>query len=308
MLLGAEDLFAYGFGNSITFPFSVGASTVLFPDRPEAPLLFDCIERFKPTLLFGVPTLFNALLSDPRAKSANLSSVRLCISAAEALSQELFDGWKTQFGLEIMEGLGSTEVLHIYLSNTPEKKKTGSAGRRVPGYEVKLTTPEGEAVQRGDGGVMWVRGGSNAPFYWNRPDKTSETMRGGWIWTGDRLIEDEEGFFTFAGRVDDLIKVSGQWVYPLEIELALFEHPAVKECAVLGMEMPDRRMTLKAFVAVEEGIVAGADLSAELKAYVKSKLLPFKYPRIIQYVDSLPKTGSDKVDRQELKKLGLASD
>ena len=298
--------FAYGFGNSISFPFSVGASSVLLPGRPEAGAVFDCVERFSPTLFFGLPTLYNALLNHPRAANADFSSVRLCMSAAEVLSQDLFDGWKARFGLEIMEGLGSTEVLHIYLSNTIERKKVGSAGKRVPGYEIKLTTPEGAIVTRGDGGVMWVRGGSSAPLYWNRADKTAETMRGEWIWTGDRLVEDEDGFYTFAGRVDDLIKVSGQWVYPLEIELALFEHPSVKECAVLGMEMADRRMTLKAFVVAEDGVAADEALSADLKAFVKSKLLPFKYPRVLQYLDALPKTGTGKIDRQELKtKYGI---
>ena len=274
---------------------------MLLPGRPEAGAVFDCVERFRPTLFFGLPTLYNALLNHPRAADADLSSVRLCMSAAEVLSQELFDGWKARFGHEIMEGLGSTEVLHIYLSNTIEKKKVGAAGKRVPGYEIKLTTPEGDVVTRGDGGVMWVRGGSSAPLYWNRPEKTVETMRGEWIWTGDRLVEDEDGFYTFAGRVDDLIKVSGQWVYPLEIELALFEHPSVKECAVLGLEMADRRMTLKAFVVVEDGVTADEALSADLKVFVKSKLLPFKYPRVFQYLDSLPKTGTGKIDRQGLK-------
>lgn len=297
--------FAYGFGNSITFPFSVGAASVLHPGRPEAGPVFDCVGRFRPTLFFGLPTLYNALIGHARADSADFSSVRLCLSAAEVLSQELFDAWKERFGHEIVEGLGSTEVLHIYLSNTPDAKKVGSAGRRVPGYEIRLTDPEGNPVPRGEGGVMWVRGGSSAPCYWNRPDKTAETMRDGWIWTGDRLVEDENGFFTFAGRVDDLIKVSGQWVYPLEIELALFEHPSVKECAVLGMEMPDRRMTLKAFIVAEDGVEPGEALSAELKAFVKQRLLPHKYPRLVQYLDALPKTGTDKIDRQKLKALGL---
>lgn len=297
--------FAYGFGNSFTFPFSVGASSVLHAGRPEAAAVFDCIETFKPTLFFGLPTLYNALLSHPRASTADLSSVRLCLSAAEVLSQELFDDWKGRFGLEIMEGLGSTEVLHIYLSNTVDKKKIGSAGKRVPGYEIRLTYPDGEPVKRGESGVMWVRGDSNAPAYWNQPDKTAQTMRDGWIWTGDLLVEDEDGFYTFSGRVDDLIKVSGQWVYPLEIELTLFEHEAVLECAVLGIELPDRRMTLKAFVVLEDGHGPSPEMTLELQNYVKNKLLPYKYPRHVEYLDVLPKTGTDKIDRQELKKRGI---
>lgn len=292
--------FAYGFGNSITFPFSVGASAVLYPGRPEAAPVFDCVEHYRPTLFFGLPTLYNALIAHPRAETADFSSVRLCLSAAEVLAEELFQAWRARFGLEILEGLGSTEVLHIYVSNTPNNKKVGTAGMPVPGYEIKLTTPDGDLVSPGEGGVMWVRGGSSSPSYWNRPEKTAETMRDGWIWTGDRLIEDREGFFTFAGRVDDLIKVSGQWVYPLEIELTLFEHECVRECAVIAMEMPDRRMTLKAFVVVEDGVTGDDRLSEELKIFVKSKLLPFKYPRIVEYFVELPKTGTGKIDRQAL--------
>jgi benzoate-CoA ligase family protein len=300
--------FAYGFGNSITFPFSVGASTVLLAGRPEPGAVLDMIERFKPTLFFGLPTLYNALLHHPGIGSADLSSVRLCLSAAEVLSQDIFSDWRRRFGLEIVEGLGSTEVLHIYLSNTGEQKKTGTAGKRVPGYEIRLTTPEGEPVAQGEEGVMWVRGHSNAPCYWNRPDKTEQTMRdGGWIWTGDRLVEDADGFFTFVGRVDDLIKVSGQWIYPIEIELCLTDHPAVRECAVLGLELPDRRMTTKAFVILRDGHAASELLTRELQDHVKSKLLPYKYPRLIEYWPDLPKTGTGKIDRQKLRSAPLGA-
>lgn len=298
--------FAYGFGNSITFPFSVGASTVLLAGRPEPNAVVDMIERFRPTLFFGLPTLYNAMLNHPRIASADLSSVRLCLSAAEVLSQDLFSAWRQRFGHEIIEGLGSTEVLHIYLSNTVDWKKVGTAGRRVAGYEICLTKPEGAAVMQGEEGVMWVRGHSNAPCYWNRPDKTEQTMRdGGWIWTGDRFVEDADGFFTFVGRVDDLIKVSGQWIYPVEIELCLSEHPAVRECAVLGMERPDRRMTTKAFVILRDGHAASEQLTRELQDHVKSKLLPYKYPRLVEYLPDLPKTGTGKIDRQKLRSVPL---
>ncbi|HLG82622.1 MAG TPA: benzoate-CoA ligase family protein [Bradyrhizobium sp.] len=297
--------FAYGFGNSITFPFSVGASTVLLAGRPEPHAVLDVIARFKPTLFFGLPTLYNALLNHPRIDTADLSSVRLCLSAAEVLSRDIFSDWKRRFGLEIMEGFGSTEVLHIYLSNTRGQKKIGTAGKRVPGYELRLTTPEGEPVAQGGEGIMWVRGHSNAPCYWNRPDKTAQTMREeGWIWTGDRLVEDSDGFFTFVGRVDDLIKVSGQWIYPLEIELCLSEHPAVRECAVLGLELPDRRMTTKAFVILHEDHSASEALTRDLQDYVKSRLLPYKYPRLIEYRTDLPKTGTGKIDRHTLRSAG----
>ncbi len=293
--------FAYGFGNSITFPFSVGASTVLNTGRPEAGSVLGCIERFQPTVLFGLPTLYNALLNDDRSANADLSSIRLCVSAAETLSNELFKAWQDRFGLDIIEGLGSTEVLHIYLSNAPGAFKVGAAGRPVRGYEVELRNDAGEPIQPDEPGVLWVRGDSNAPCYWNKRDKTAETMRDGWIYTGDRFEVDDDGFYYFRGRADDLIKVSGQWVYPLEIELCLADHPAVKECAVLGVELADKRMSTKAFVVTAEGHAPDEALTEELKDYAKTRLLPHKYAREVVYLDALPKTGSGKIDRQALR-------
>jgi acetyl-CoA synthetase len=307
--LGEDDIcysppkifFAYGFGNSITFPFSVGASTVLNTGRPEPTSVFAAIERYQPTILFGLPTLYNALLNDQSNASIELSSVRLCVSAAETLSNELFKAWQTRFGLDIIEGLGSTEVLHIYLSNAPGAFKVGAAGRPVRGYEVELRNDQGEPIKPDEPGVLWVRGDSNAPCYWNKPDKTAETMRDGWIYTGDRFETDADGFYYFRGRADDLIKVSGQWVYPLEIELCLADHPAIKECAVLGVELPDKRMSTAAFAVVAEGHQAGEALTEELKTYAKQNLLPHKYARTVVYLDALPKTGSGKIDRQKLR-------
>ncbi len=294
--------FAYGLGNSMSFPFHVGASAVLYPDRPQPGAVFDCIEEFKPTVFFGLPTLYNALVRDASAGQANLTSVRLCVSAAEILSEEIFNTWRELFDLEIVEGLGSTEMLHIYLSNEEQQKKSGSAGKRVPGYELKLLDPEQNEVGVGEEGVLSVRGHSSAPCYWNRVDKTEETMRDGWIWTGDQFVADEDGFYFFRGRADDLIKVSGQWVYPMEIELCLAEHSSVRECAVLGVELADRRMTTKAFVVLNPPIRADEDTTGRLQDYVKKKLLPYKYPRIIEYLEELPKTGTGKIDRQALKK------
>jgi acetyl-CoA synthetase len=219
------------------------------------------------------------------------------------LSGEVFATWKTRYGHEIVEGLGSTEVLHIYLSNTAEAKRAGASGLRVPGYELRLTDNDGHPVGPGGVGTLWVRGHSSAPCYWNKPDKTAETMRADWIWTGDRFMVDADGFHYFQGRADDLIKVSGQWVYPLEIERCLAEHPAVRECVVLGIEMADRRMTTQAFVALNAGEVAGEGMTAALQAFVKGRLLPFKYPRIVTYLESLPKTGTDKIDRQKLRTM-----
>lgn len=294
--------FAYGFGNSLTFPFSVGATTILHPGRPDPGAVFAAIERHRPTLLFGLPTLYNALVAFPGSEQRDLSSLRLCISAAEVLAAEVFDEWRRRTGLAIVEGLGSTEVLHIYLSNRIERQVTGASGARVPGYEVKLVDPEGAPVKRGEPGILMVRGDSQAPFYWNRPDKTAETMRGDWLWTGDRFLEDAEGFFSFQGRADDLVKVSGQWVHPLEVERYLAEHPAVLECAVLAVEDDKRLVFLKAWVALRPGHAAGAAMTKTLQGFVKQALVPFKYPRTIEYRDRLPKTGTDKIDRQALRK------
>jgi acyl-coenzyme A synthetase/AMP-(fatty) acid ligase len=193
----------------------------------------------------------------------------------------------------------------MYLSNRIDLQKPGASGARVPGYEIKLTDLEGHPVTRGESGIMWVRGDSSAPMYWNRPDKTRETMRDGWIWTGDRFHEDEDGFYYFEGRADDLIKVSGQWVHPLEIERCLAENPAVLECVVLGVEDANRLMTLQAWVVLKAGKAANEDTARELRAFVKQQLLPYKYPRVIEFMEALPKTGTGKIDRQALKALRM---
>lgn len=292
--------FAYGFGNSIAFPFAVGAGTVLMSGRPTPDTVFDTAERFSPTIFYGLPTLYRALIDHERFESVDLSSVRLFLSAAEILSEEAFNTWKIRFDREIVEGLGSTEALHIYLSNRPGATKPGAAGQRVPGYEVKLTDLEGNPVSQGEEGVLWLRTDSSAPCYWNRPEKTAETMRDDWLWTGDQFVEDEDGYFFFKGRADDLVKVSGQWVYPMEIEVCLSDHPKVKECAVFGVPLEDQRTTILAIVSLNDVADTGDDTTADLQRYVKDKLLPYKYPRVVEYAAELPKTGSGKIDRQAL--------
>lgn len=293
--------FAYGFGNSVTFPMQAGAAAVLISGRPTPARCFDAISHCRPTVLFGLPTLYTALMADEAAEMADLSSVRLCLSAAEILSKELSDSWQRRFGHRIIEGLGSTEMLHIYLSNCTAQHKQGAAGQVVPGYRVRLVDSAGQQVAPGDEGVMEVCGLSGARFYWNSPDKTAETMRDGWINTGDRFTCDAQGFYSFRGRADDLVKVSGQWVYPLEIERALAEHPGVREVCVQAVPCADRRMTLIAWVAPKNPQDEKAALAADLKAFAKSTLLPHKYPRQIHFMDALPKTGTDKIDRQALK-------
>jgi len=293
--------FAYGFGNSVTFPFSVGAAAVLMPGQPKPEMIFDSIRTFRPTVFFGLPTLYTALTKSTAMGSADTSSLRLAVSAAEILSADVFGAWKAHTGLSIVEGLGSSEVLHVYLSNTLAKQKPGAAGQRVPGYEIALRDVTGRDVADNEEGILWVRGDSNAPCYWNRPDKTAESMRdGGWIYTGDRFVRDEEGFHFFRGRADDLVKVSGQWVYPLEVELCLAEHPLVRECAVMAIEMEDRRTTIKAVVALNAPAADYDAVTRILQDYVKASLLPYKYPRLITFVGELPKTGTGKVDRQAL--------
>ena len=293
--------FAYGFGNSFTFPFSVGASSVLMPGRPNAKRVLDTIETFRPTVLFGLPTLYTALYRSEGVENRDFSSLRLCLSAAEILSKEVFNAWKRLTNVAPVEGFGSTEMLHIYLSNTVNDKRHASAGMVVPGYEVVLKDIDGYVVGPDEEGVMWIRGDSSAPLYWNRTDKTEETMQGDWVYSGDRFIEND-GFYFFQGRADDLIKVSGQWVWPLEVERCLNEHPLVHECAVLAHELHDKRMTVRAVVRLCENVEPDDSVTEQLQNYIRNTLMPHKYPRIIDYVDQLPKTGTGKIDRQAIAK------
>jgi benzoate-CoA ligase family protein len=296
--------FAYGFGNSITFPFSAGATSLVMPGQPKPQAIFDAIEHYRPSLFFGLPTLYTSLTKAAGAQGRDFSSLRMALSAAEVLSAEVFNGWKRLTGLEIVEGLGSTEALHIYLSNHAERKKLGAAGLRVPGYEILLKDRDGRDVYDGEEGILWVRGDSNTPLYWNRPDKSTETIRdGGWVYTGDRFVRDSDGFYFFRGRADDLVKISGQWVYPLEVELCLAEHPDVRECAVFATELPDRRMTLKAVVVMNNRSFDEGAATKLLQEFVKEKLLPYKYPREIRFIDELPKTGTGKIDRQAVMRM-----
>jgi acetyl-CoA synthetase len=294
--------FAYGLGNSVTFPFCAGAASLLLPGRPKPAAIFDYIKRYRPTVFFGLPTLYAALTRAAEAVAADLSSLRLAVSAAEILSADVFKAWHALSGLEIMEGLGSSEVLHIYLSNTSTMNKPGSAGRRVPGYEISLRDADGREVADDQEGILWVRGDSNSPCYWQRPDRSAETMRAeGWISTGDRFIRDAAGFHFFRGRADELVKISGQWVHPLEVELCLAEHPMVRECAVLAVAGADGLTTLRAFVVVgADAVATEQEATRQLQDHVKARLLPHKYPRTIAYLGELPKTGSGKIDRQAL--------
>jgi benzoate-CoA ligase len=299
----ASKLFhAYGLGNNLTFPYSVGASTVLFPGRPTPEAIFDRIERHQPSLFFAVPTLYAAILAElDTGKPWNLGSVRLCVSAAEALPADVFRRWQERFGVEILDGIGSTELLHIFISNQAGRVKPGSTGVPVPGYEARIVDEEDRPVVPGESGDLLMRGDSAGAFYWNNPEATEHTMRDGWIFTGDRYHQDREGYFFYDGRSDDMLKVGGYWVSPIEVENTLIEHPAVLESAVVAVHDAAGLTKPKAFVVLQKGKLRSDELAVELQEFVKSKIARFKYPRQIEFVEDLPKTVTGKIQRFRLR-------
>jgi len=290
---------AYGLGNNISFPYSVGASTVMLSGRPTPDRVYATIEQFKPTLFFTAPTLYTLMLAN--YNGADMSSIRLCVSAAEALQPEVYRQWKEKFGVDILDGIGSTELLHIFISNREGSVAPGSSGTAVPGYDLKIEDFEDNPVAPGEAGNLLVRGGSAASFYWNKPEKTAYTMRGEWMFTGDRYYQDENGYYFYEGRSDDMFKVSGQWVSPIEVENTLMEHPAVLECAVVYTKDASGLQRTKACIIVAKGYWPNEVLTAELKDYVKSKIAPYKYPRVVEYFDELPKTATGKILRYKLR-------
>jgi benzoate-CoA ligase len=298
----AKLFFAYGLGNSLYFPFRVGAATILYPGRPLPETVFDIIARERPTLFFGVPTLYAAMLAVPDAERRyDLSSLRLCVSAGEALPAELYRRWKARFGSDILDGIGTTEVLHIFISNRPGRVRPGSSGLVVPGYEVRIVDEEGRPVKPGEIGNLLAKGDSICAYYWNQHDKTKQTILGEWIVTGDKYSQDDEGYYWYAGRSDDMLKVGGIWVSPIEVESTLIQHPAVLEAAVVGQEDDDRLVKPKAFVVLKPGYAATPALEEELKAFVKERIAPYKYPRWIAFLPELPKTATGKIQRFKLR-------
>ncbi|NUQ36209.1 MAG: benzoate-CoA ligase family protein [Caldilineales bacterium] len=299
---GSKLFHAYGLGNNMTFPYGVGASSVLFPGRPTPDALFGIITRFHPTLFFSVPTMYAAMLAAPEAeKKYDLSSVRLCVSAAEALPAEIYRQWKEKFGVEILDGIGSTEMLHIFISNYPGRVRAGSSGQLVPGYTARLTDENGREVPAGEIGDLLISGDSAAPFYWNKHEKSKYTMRGEWMFTGDKYHMDADGYFWYDGRSDDMLKVGGAWVSPIEVESALIEHPAVLESAVVGTKDEAGLVKAKAFVVLQEGVKGSPELVKELQEFVKARIAPYKYPRMIEFVPDLPKTVTGKIQRYKLR-------
>lgn len=293
---------AYGLGNGLMFPFSVGAAAILHPGKSQASAILACAHQYRPTLLFAVPTHLAAMLRETdEAYTDDLSSVRLGVSAAEPLPAEIVRRCHERFGFEVLDGIGSTEVLHIYISNRPGSVRAGSSGVPVPGYEVRITDESGRPLPAGETGDLWVRGESNARHYWKRPELTAERMRDGWFFSGDKYRVDADGYYWYSGRSDDMFRVAGEWVSPIEVESALIEHPAVLEAAVVARKGNDGLPAGCAFVTLKHEELAGEPLAAELREFVHGRLAGYKRPRFIEFLDELPKTATGKVQRYKLR-------
>jgi benzoate-CoA ligase len=294
----AKLFFAYGLGNALTFPLSVGATTVLMAERPTPAAVFRRWVEQGITVFYGAPTGYAGMLASPDLPARDQVSLRLCSSAGEALPREIGERFTRAYGCEIVDGLGSTEMLHIFLSNRPGDVRYGTSGRAVPGYRLRLATESGEDAADGEIGDLYVSGPSAALMYWNDREKSQRTFVGEWTRTGDKYTRDAEGIYTYAGRSDDMLKVSGMYVSPFEVEATLMQHPAVLEAAVIGKSDADGLVKTKAFVVLRAGQQAS---DAELKAFVKDRLAPFKYPREIEFIGELPKTATGKIQRFRLR-------
>jgi benzoate-CoA ligase family protein len=321
----AKLFFAYGLGNALYFPFAVGATTILHPGAPTPSNVYGVIEKFRPTLLFSVPTGYGMLLatahpSTPRqppsgaeqdegattsafATDFDLSSIRLAVSAGEALPPALYHRFKQRFGIDIIDGIGSTEALHMFISNRPDAIRPGSSGLVVEGYEARLLDENGSPTPPGEIGNLWIRGESVCAFYWNQHAKTKSTIEGHWIRTGDKYTRDEDGFYWYAGRSDDMLKVGGLWVSPVEVENALVAHPSVLECGVVGREDHDGLVKPMAFVVLREGSAGSPELAQELQQFVRERLAEYKRPRWVDFLAELPKTATGKTQRFRLREL-----
>src|SRR5438046_1379839 len=298
----AKLFFAYGLGNAGYFPMGVGAQSVLFPGRPTPDAVFEILSTQKPTLFYGIPTLYASMLAVKDAeKRYDLSSLRLCMSAGEALPEELYTRWRERFGVELIDCIGTTEILHCFLSNRPGEARPGSTGKAVPGYDAIIVDDEGRPVPQGEIGNLRVRGDSIMAYYWNKHDKTKEALHGAWTQTGDKYWQNPDGYFWYAGRADDMLKVGGIWVSPIEVEATLIKHAAVLEVAVVGREDADRLVKPHAFVVLKDPAGATPALADEMKGFVKDKIASYKYPRWIDFVTELPKTATGKIQRFKLR-------
>ena len=293
--------FGYATGTNLLFPFAVGGATALFSERSTAEKMFEVIKRYRPTILTTVPTMINSMLNVPGASADDLSSLRFCYSAGEALPKELYERWMNAYGVDICDGIGSAEMFHIYITNRPGDIKPGSLGRIVEGYEAKIVDAESNEVPTGEMGTLRIKGDSASLCYWNAHEKSKETFAGDWCTTGDQFHVDEDGYYWYHGRTDDMLKVSGVFVAPAEIENCLLQHEAILECAVVGHEA-DGLVKPKAFVVLREGFASGDQLVEEIKQFVKNSIAVYKYPRWVEFVDSLPKNDRGKIDRKQLKR------
>ncbi|HEY3817754.1 MAG TPA: benzoate-CoA ligase family protein [Polyangiaceae bacterium] len=298
----AKLFFAYGLGNGMTFPLRAGATAVLLGERPTAAAVMRTLKVHEPTIFAGVPTLFASILSDESLdRAAGSPRLRVSISAGEALPRHVGERWRERFGTDILDGIGSTELLHIFLSNRHGDVRYGTSGKPVPGYELRLVDPNGEPVAEGEEGALWVRGPSACAGYWNQREKSLATFHGPWTRTGDRYTRDADGYYTYGGRDDDMLKVGGIWVSPFEVESALGAHSAVLEAAVVGHADDEGLVKPRAFVVLKTAGDASEALAGELKAFVKGRLAPYKYPRWIVFVTELPKTATGKIQRYKLR-------
>ncbi len=295
----AKLYFAYGLGNALYFPFRVGAAAVLYPGRFDPKTYFDLIQRYRPTLFFGVPTAYAAMLAAEGPR--DLGAVRLCVSAGEPLPSALFTRWEERFGVEILDGIGSTEAVHIYISNRPGRARPGSTGEVVPGYAVRIADESGREVPPGEIGDMLVSGDSFAAFYWNKHEQTKRAFIGDWFRSGDKFYHDTDGYYWSCGRSDDMLKVGGQWVSPTEVEATLIQHPAVLECGVVGRADQDELVKPYAFVVLKPGHTPSEALAKELQGFVRDKIAAYKYPRWIEFIPELPKTATGKIQRFRLR-------
>jgi benzoate-CoA ligase family protein len=295
--------FAYGLGNGMYFPLFFGASAILHPERPNAAEIADTINRYKPTVFFSVPTFYAKLLREAeRGLRVDFSSVRLAVSAGEALPPEVFEQFRSRFGIEILDGLGSTEMLHVFLSARPGKVRAGSCGHEVPGYEAKIMDDSGAQVADGEVGNLWVKGDSAFTEYWQIPEATARAKRDEWVITGDKFTRDAAGYFHYCGRADDMMKVAGMWVSPGEVENALMGHPAVSECAVVGQTDAVGLVKPVAYIVLRPSVIRpGGGLDSEIHGWLRTRMPGFKCPHDFRFVNELPKTSTGKIQRYLLR-------